>query len=79
MSVGEVELIFKPHPDDVERLKREAENNAKNTGASNADAVATAARDGPETADRFIRTTGESIGSLKFCHSEEDRASQSEA
>ena len=68
MSVGEVELIFKPHPDDVERLKREAENNAKNTGASNADAVATAARDGPETADRFIRTTGESMGSLKPYH-----------
>ena len=54
VSVGEVELIFKPHPEDVERLKLEAEMNAKNSGVSTPE-------EGSETADRFIRTTGNTL------------------
>jgi len=56
VSVGEVELIFKPHPDDAEkwRKEREAEMNAKNAGTS----TAAVTSPGPEAADRFIRTTG---------------------
>jgi len=57
VSVGEVELIFKPHPEDVERMKREAEMNAKNAGTSTSDA-ARDVQESLETADRFIRTTG---------------------
>jgi len=55
VSVGEMELIFKPHPDDVEkwRKKRESEMNSRNAGTSTAPMSPA-----PETADRFIRTTG---------------------
>ena len=66
VSVGEVELIFKPHPDDAEkwRKEREAEMNAKNAGTS----TAAVTSPGPEAADRFIRTTGaETAGLVELC------------
>jgi len=50
VSVGEVELIFKPHPADVAAAKREAEMNAKNTASSTSTAAETSTSTAATTA-----------------------------
>ena len=52
VSVGEVELIFKPHPDDHEKWRK------KQKAATGSAGTSSTAASTPEAPDRFIRTTG---------------------